>query len=287
MLGLDGYTSEMPAIKKIAMKLLSKMFSIVPLSLLQLSENLIQKQLGKGSGAWSTADEAKAIAKIAKDLNIDHVIAIDVGANVGDWTDELSKLIPTAEIYAFEPSKSAFEKLDSRFEKNTNIQCLNYALGDSNYTGTLFADSSGSGLGSLTKRRLDHFQIRIEHEEKVIVHTLDDFFGNNFPDVKPNILKMDVEGHELDVISGASNILNTVQIVQFEFGGSNIDTRTYFQDFWYFFKEQGFNLYRLLPNCATLIHSYSEHDETFLTTNYIAVRNNLKFSRISLNKSRQ
>lgn len=35
--------------------------------------------------------------------------------------------------------------------------------------------------------------------------------------------------------------------VTFEFGGCNIDTRTYFQDYWYFFKTFGFRVFRITP----------------------------------------
>lgn len=55
---------------------------------------------------------------------------------------------------------------------------------------------------------------------------------------------MAVEGHELDVLAGAEEALKSVQLVQFEFGGCNIDTRTYFQDFFYFFQQHGFAIHR-------------------------------------------
>jgi hypothetical protein len=83
---------------------------------------------------------------------------------------------------------------------------------------------------------------------------------------------MDVEGHELEILEGAKNSLINLEIIQFEFGGANIDTRTYFQDFWYFFQNSGFEIYRLIPSGTMLITHYSECDETFRTTNYIAVK---------------
>jgi hypothetical protein len=60
-------------------------------------------------------------------------------------------------------------------------------------------------------------------------------------------------------------------VVQFEFGGCNIDTRTYFKDFWSFFSERGFELHRVSPFGAVKIVGYREADECFTTTNYIAV----------------
>jgi hypothetical protein len=83
---------------------------------------------------------------------------------------------------------------------------------------------------------------------------------------------MDVEGHEMDVLIGASKALRGVQIIQFEFGGGNIDTETFFQDFWYFFESNGFEISRMTPRGLKVISQYSENFETFKPTNYVAVR---------------
>jgi hypothetical protein len=85
---------------------------------------------------------------------------------------------------------------------------------------------------------------------------------------------MDVEGHELEILLGAPEVLKNIKIIQFEFGGSNIDTRTFFQDFWYYFQSTGFEIYRLTPSRPMLIKNYNERDEVFRATNFIAVRKN-------------
>ena len=231
----------------------------------------IQSHLGKGWGAWTTGEETKAIKHFVRELKIRKIYALDVGANLGDWSASLLKEIPTAEISAFEPSQVAFSRIQLRFAGNSSFQCTNIALGRENLTATLFADKSGSGLGSLTKRRIGHFGIEFNHEEQIQIHTLDSWLGSKREGFIPNILKMDVEGHELDVLKGATNALQNIQIIQFEFGGSNIDTRTYFQDFWYFLTSLGFEIYRLGPRKPLHIKIYSENDETFRPTNYIAI----------------
>jgi hypothetical protein len=135
----------------------------------------------------------------------------------------------------------------------------------------LYADKSASGLASLTKRRVNHHGIFFDYKEKINVLTLDTWLtSKNF--LRPNIIKIDIEGHELDVLLGAREALRFVQICQFEFGGANIDTRTFFQDFYYFFIHSGFKIYRISPRGPILINSYSEQDETFRPTNYLAVK---------------
>jgi hypothetical protein len=67
--------------------------------------------------------------------------------------------------------------------------------------------------------------------------------------------------------------LAELKIVQFEFGGSNIDTRTFFQDYWYLFTDLNFAIFRISPKGLIRINAYAETDETFSTTNYIAIKN--------------
>ena len=248
----------------------------VPTTALEKIEDLVQKQLGKGSGAWSTKGEARFIIDFAESLKINHVVAIDAGANLGNWSAELLECSPTARIFAFEPSNTAFEKLQKRFSEDHRVKIINLALGKENKNSILYADKSGSGLGSLTKRRVQHFNIEFTHQEQIEICTLDSWEKKNALEILPNVLKMDVEGHEFDLLLGATEALKNIRIVQFEFGGSNIDTRTFFQDFWYFFKDLGFEIYRLTPSKPILIKEYSERDESFRATNYVAVRKNAK-----------
>jgi len=55
-------------------------------------------------------------------------------------------------------------------------------------------------------------------------------------------------------------------------GGANIDTRTFFQDFWYFFAKHNYDLFRITPFGVQKIDEYKERDEFFSTTNFIAIR---------------
>jgi hypothetical protein len=126
-------------------------------------------------------------------------------------------------------------------------------------------------LGSLTQRKLEHFNIGFNIKETVNTIRFEDYWQKNLNYRNLDIVKIDVEGHELSVLSGFGKAIFSTKVIQFEFGGCNIDTKTYFQDFWYFFKEHNFYLFRITPFGVQSIESYSESDEYFSTTNYIAV----------------
>jgi len=113
--------------------------------------------------------------------------------------------------------------------------------------------------------------IAFREAETVTVQTIDAFSDEQGID-RVDFLKLDVEGHELEVLKGAEQRLTTDRIsaIQFEFGGCNIDSRTFFQDFFYLLSGR-YYLFRILPNALYRIDEYREVDEVFVTTNYLAL----------------
>ena len=119
--------------------------------------------------------------------------------------------------------------------------------------------------------------IDFKESENVEIKSLNNYCKNSNIDYI-NLLKMDVEGHELDVLQGGQELFakNAIDIATFEFGGCNIDSRTFFQDFWYFFKGYDMEIYRILPREKLYkIKEYKETNEQFITTNYLAIHKNL------------
>ena len=259
-------------LKRFFKTLLNTFLYLIPWRLLEELEAKIQLELGKGWGSATTEVEAKTVAELAMQKNSGDIVVFDIGANVGNWSASIQKFLPNSRVIAFEPSKEAFGRLTNRFKNSPRFECVNLAVGKENTETYLYADESASGLGSLTKRRVKHFGISFEHREPIKVTTLDRWIENQPPNVLPNVIKMDVEGHELDVLLGASKALKGVQVIQFEFGGGNIDTKTFFQDFWYFFESNGFEISRMTPRGLKAISEYSEDLETFKPTNYVALR---------------
>jgi FkbM family methyltransferase len=230
---------------------------------------------GKGWGG-SIEDEIDCCLSL---LDSDPQLIIDIGSNVGLYTQVLLTRFPKSTYFLFEPSKHNIEILSDKFYSFDNVYCSSYALSDETTVKNLYSDKEGSGLASLSKRRLDHFNIFMDVVETVETIRFDEFLEcDDIPDI-PEIIdyvKMDVEGHELSVLKGFGSLVDRVKLIQFEFGGCNIDTRTYFQDFWYFFKDNDFSIYVITPyDGPKLVNNYQEALEFFTTTNYIALNNKL------------
>jgi FkbM family methyltransferase len=192
----------MKMLRKLLSKAMTQFFLKLPTSVLILIEDKVQFSMGKGYGAATTEEESEVVAHFAKCRNIQNVVALDVGASIGNWTASINSAIPNAQIVAFEPSHEAFASLEKRFHNNPNVRCFNVALGKSDKEAVLFSNASASGLGSLTKRRLDHLEIKFDSHEVVKVSRLDTWMKSQPKDFSPNILKMDVEGHEFEVLLG-------------------------------------------------------------------------------------
>jgi FkbM family methyltransferase len=223
--------------------------------------------IGKGYGV-ATID--KEVSFINKFINNPQLV-VDIGANKGLYSSMVGIRYKDCEIHLFEPSLTNFKLLLSKFNSYDNFHLNNKAVSNFNGNSILHFDYDGSGLASLSKRRLDHFNIDFSKNENIECIIFDDYWKNILKNRIIDVVKIDVEGHELEVLLGMREAISSIRIIQFEFGGCNIDTRTYFQDFWYFFKSYNFKLYRISPFGLIFINKYSELDEYFITSNYFAI----------------
>jgi FkbM family methyltransferase len=224
---------------------------------------------GKGYGSTSVQQEVKTCQSFAV---APPKLAIDIGGNIGAYSAELRCDNSELEIHIFEPSKTNIEKLRNRFLEDRLVRIVPLAVAEASGHAILFSDSPGSGLSSLTKRKLDHFKIDFETTEEIEIIRFEDYWKDELGSRQIDLVKIDIEGHELSALSGFGDAINFCNIIQFEFGGCNIDTRTFFQDFWYFFNDHNFDIYRITPFGAEPIPRYREQDEFFSTTNFVAVR---------------
>jgi FkbM family methyltransferase len=227
-----------------------------------------------GGGDYNSSGEKWVIESITeKYKDRGYITVFDVGANKGHYSELLNKIMGNkAKIYTFEPSKNTFDVMEKNIKGMGNIKCYNFGFSDKNTTLTLYSNRNGSGLASVYKRNLEHFGIDMNIEEKVEMRTIDSFCEENNIQ-KIDFLKLDVEGNELKVLEGAKKIMESgnIEHIQFEFGGCNIDSRTYFQDFYYLLNGQ-YNIYRIIKEGLFHIDKYKETYECFITTNFLAIK---------------
>ncbi len=203
---------------------------------------------------------------------INNLVIFDVGANIGEYSTQIIRSFKNYNynLYSFEPSKKTFSTLNENLN-DSHIQLFNYGFSDIECYGTLFSNQELSGLASLYERKMTHFNIDFSKSEKIKLTTLDIFCLENAIN-KIDFLKLDVEGNELKVLKGAKNMLSKggIKAIQFEMGGANIDSKTFFQEFWYLLSSN-YNIYRILTNGLFEIKEYEENLEVFKTINFLAI----------------
>jgi len=236
----------------------------------------MQYQMGIGSGDTVSCSGEEVAFSILKRRFQPPFCIFDVGANQGQFLKLILSQMTGKDfsVHCFEPSKETFGLLEKSIQADRRIKLNNLGIGKEKGSVLLHFDKAGSGLASLTKRRLDHLGIHFHETETVTIDTIDNYCAENA--IRHiHLLKLDIEGHELDALAGARNMLEnkSIDMVAFEFGGCNIDTRTYFQDFWYYFVGFNMNIFRITPSGYLFpIASYKEIYEQFRTTNYIAIK---------------
>lgn len=200
-----------------------------------------------------------------------NITIFDVGANKGDYTAALLDRFDRSDlkIYSFEPSEPTFQQFKENIT-DQRVSAFNLGMGAKTETLKLYKTEKSSGLSSLYQRNLEHFDITMDVTEEIKITTLDEFCeAQQVSEI--SFLKMDVEGHESKVLEGASDMLSrdSVKYIQFEFGGCNIDSRTYFQDFYYVLKDK-YQFYRIVHDGLYPIREYREDYEIFKTINFLA-----------------
>lgn len=237
----------------------------------------LQYRIGIGAGEDPATSGELVVLRILqhREASGAPLCVFDVGASVGDYAAGiLGGAASTPVIHCFEPSPAAFAALESRFSQHPMLKLNQVGLASARGRRTLFADSPASALASLTQRNLAHLSMTLDHRDEVDVTTLDDYCREQHVDMI-DLCKLDAEGHELEILRGGAETFGRqgVRVVAFEFGGCNIDTRTYLRDYWHFFREYGAKeLYRVMPNQRLFaIRRYDERLEAFSTSNYLAI----------------
>jgi len=200
-------------------------------------------------------------------------MVLDVGANCGDYTQHALARLPRARVHAFEPNPDAYVLLRDRFELEPRVTLHNVGLSNEKGHRSLYAPKPGSGMTSVYRRRTKHFGFEFTEQVGGEFITLDDhIFETNGSMPTIDLLKLDVEGHELAVLRGAKRILEAgkVRRIQFEFGGCNIDSRTFLQDFYYLLGPR-YLFHRVTPAGLVALPNYEERNEIFVMSNYLAV----------------
>lgn len=206
--------------------------------------------------------------------NYKTLTVFDIGANLGEYSSEFLDCSDVF-VHLFEPQVKCFNALLDKFKNNNSFILNNFGVSSSNKEAILYSDVEGSGLASLYERNVDSFNVKMDKTEKVILKRMDEYI-NTKNISKINLVKIDVEGHEMEVLKGFGSYLdsNFIDYIQFEYGGANIDSHVNLADFYKLFSDGGFVMCKIKRNDLEVV-KYDQILEDFSYQNWVAVSKNI------------
>lgn len=206
-------------------------------------------------------------------------VIFDVGANMGAMAMQFAKRASSGRVYAFEPTFYAFERLQKNLSLNPDLAKRIVAIqsfvssATSNRTDIKAYASWKVGGCSDSQKHSVHGGT-VKSTDGIGAVSLDDFVLHN--DIhRLDFIKIDTDGHELEVLKGAKTVVGKFKpAVIFEIGiyvmqERNID----FSDYAQFFSSYNYSLF----NCGNLKEitetNYREHIPLKGTIDILAIAN--------------
>jgi FkbM family methyltransferase len=162
-------------------------------------------------------------------------IIFDIGANNGSSLYEFRGWWPSSDVHCFEPQKECWPDLEKLAEDPNNLgntYIHKFAVGSINserenfYTHDLNTGISGLHKLNIDSKdsvllndlrgddiRLDAYSKTINHQRLVPVRRLDTFLEEQQGLDKIHLMKLDVQGHEVEVLKGMGDKLSNVAVI--------------------------------------------------------------------------
>ena len=190
----------------------------------------------------------RRISRYLNKLDIEKII--DIGAHRGEFLGKMLKIEKVKSFYAFEPQRDIFNELNEKFSKNEKITLFNFAMDKeiSNKRLKINKLSMTSSLAEINKNSL-YLKIKniltfsksnFEHEYEIQTNTVDKIFENI--SLQKALLKIDVEGFEMNVIEGSQMKLKEIPFILLENQFGNHYKNNNFEDIIKLLSKQNFKI---------------------------------------------
>jgi FkbM family methyltransferase len=214
------------------------------------------------------------IKRLLKNHMVHHIV--DGGAYIGTFSLDIAEVFPLATVYAFEPSHQSYELLVKNTAANHRIKPSRFALGAEPGKHIFYTNASPltNSLSKTSIETLKYFQgfNDLQGQDEAEVITLQEFLAKEQVHCV-DLMKLDLQGHELQAIKGLGGMLNSIKLVYIEIEFLRIYENTpLFSEVESFLREKGFFFYQFYglvrsPDDGRLLYG----DAIFLNSNFITL----------------
>ena len=139
------------------------------------------------------------------------ITLIDVGANLGGYSNLIEKNLNVRQIHIFEPSKICFKYLKKKFDKK-KIFINNNALSDKDKIHTFYENEVLSQSSLHNKKNNFNSNLKNTDVYKIKCLSLDNYCDDQDKNFIIDILKIDAEGEDLKILQGSTKLLKNKKI---------------------------------------------------------------------------
>ncbi len=138
-------------------------------------------------------------------------VVFDVGANCGATSVYLNHHHPTATVHAFEPGSEPRALLERNAGRSERIVVHPIGLSDEDRDAALYRGEDDSITASTVRR-----SINLDESEQVQIRAAGPWAADHGID-RIDILKLDVEGCEVEVLESLASLIPTMKVVYVEY----------------------------------------------------------------------
>jgi FkbM family methyltransferase len=197
-------------------------------------------------------------------------VIIDGGAYNGSTINQLSDLFKKPRIISFEPNPGLYASLQENFGHRDNVTIIGKAIGSESGKGSFnvlkFSPSSSLLEPSSINRAYHDSKMDIEEKVDIEITRLDDHFKSTD---EIDLLKLDLQGYELEALKGAERILENVKVISTEIEFVPLyEGQPLFGDIDVYLRSKGFRLLNLYDLFTQQNGQLTAGDAMYINTRY-------------------
>lgn len=139
----------------------------------------------------------------------------DIGGNIGSWTLLAKTIFPQAEVHSFEPLEGFANQLKDNTKNFAAIFVHQVALGNEEAKNEMYVAGDSSSLLPLGDLMQEQYEIQSKEKTQIETVILDTYIKEKNISL-PDIIKLDIQGYELEALKGAKEAMKHAKYVFIE-----------------------------------------------------------------------